>query len=138
MDVVTYSAKDVILTFGEDTITGYADDSFVSIEPNGDGISKKVGCDGEVARAISPDRTYKIKIVLMQTSPSNEVLQKAFAKDRVDRKGVKQLTVEDAVGGFLFSAPAWIVRSTSYSFGKDVGNREWQFDTAQADNGTDY
>ena len=57
--IKTYNPKEVIVTCGTHIVTGYADDSFISIEPNGDGITKKTGCDGEIARSISPDNTYK-------------------------------------------------------------------------------
>lgn len=131
-DITTYNAKDVHITFDNQPIYGFAEDSFVAIEPNTDGITKKVGCDGEVARAIMPDRTYKVRIVLMQTSPCNELLQEAYYKDRETGQGVKSLSVEAPNGMPYFQALAWVVRSTSYSYGKDVGNREWQFDTASA------
>ena len=48
---------------------------------NGDGITKKVGCDGEVARALPTDRTHKVKCVLLQTSDSNSVFQAAYKRD---------------------------------------------------------
>ena len=54
----TYNPKKISMSFGTHMPTGYADDSFVSIEPNGDGITKKVGCDGEIVRSVSPDDTY--------------------------------------------------------------------------------
>ena len=66
--IKTYNPKEVIVTCGTHIVTGYADDSFISIEPNGDGITKKTGCDGEIARSISPDNTYKAKLTLLQTS----------------------------------------------------------------------
>lgn len=130
--VTTYNCKDVHITFGGEAVYGYAEDSFVTIEPNTDGITKKVGCDGEVARAIMPDRTYKVRIVLMQTSPWNEKLQEAYYTDRETGDGIKDLAIEAPNGMPYFQAPAWVVRSTSYGYGKDVGNREWQFDTASA------
>lgn len=62
--IKTYNPKEVTVAAGNHIVTGFADDSFISIEANGDGISKKVGCDGEIVRSVSPDNTYKIKIVL--------------------------------------------------------------------------
>lgn len=66
--IKTYNPKEVVVACGTHIVSGYADDSFISIEPNGDGITKKVGCDGEIARSISPDNTYKVKITLLQNS----------------------------------------------------------------------
>ena len=42
--IKTYNAKEVTIACGSHIVTGVADDSFVSIEPNGEGITKKVGC----------------------------------------------------------------------------------------------
>ncbi len=53
--VKTYAAKEVTISCGSHLCTGVADDSFVSIEPGGDGITYKYGCDGEIARAVSPN-----------------------------------------------------------------------------------
>ena len=78
----TYNPKEVTISCGSHIVTGYADDSFITIEPNGDGITKKVGCDGEIARAVSPDNTYKVKIVLLQTSNSSSFFSKMADLDR--------------------------------------------------------
>ena len=59
--IKTYNPKEVVISAGPHIVTGIADDSFVTIEANGDGITKKVGCDGEIVRAVSPDGTYKVK-----------------------------------------------------------------------------
>ena len=42
--IKTYNPKEVVVACGTHIVSGYADDSFISIEPNGDGITKKVGC----------------------------------------------------------------------------------------------
>lgn len=51
----TYDPRLVTMSFGSHIVTGFADDSHITIEANGDGITKKVGCDGEVARALPTD-----------------------------------------------------------------------------------
>ena len=66
--IKTYNPKEVTVSCGSHIVEGFADDSFITIEFNGDGITKKVGCDGEIARAVSPDDTAKVKIVLLQTA----------------------------------------------------------------------
>ena len=40
--VKTYAAKEVTISLGRHLASGVADDSFVSIEPAGDGITYKV------------------------------------------------------------------------------------------------
>ena len=114
--IKTYNPKEVIVTCGTHIVTGYADDSFISIEPNGDGITKKTGCDGEIARSISPDNTYKVKLTLLQTSDSNSYFS-----------GM------DLKGGLVFSTEAaWCVKKAPVTRGKETNNREWELDTGDA------
>ena len=49
--VKTYNSRQVTISLGTHAVTGVADDSFIVIEPLGDGVSSKSGCDGEVASA---------------------------------------------------------------------------------------
>ena len=53
--VKTYDPKKVLIACGTHSVTGLADDAFVSVEPAGEGVTRKVGCDGEIVRSISPD-----------------------------------------------------------------------------------
>lgn len=132
--VKTYNPKEVIVTLGVHIVTGYADDSFVTVDPNGDGITKKVGCDGEIVRSISPDNTYTVKISLLQSSQTNTFLQKRFNKDQKDGNGLFPILIHDLKGGLLFSSEAaWVAKTASRSFGKEANNREWEIHTSAAE-----
>lgn len=132
--VKTYSSKQVIVTFGAHTVTGYAEDSFVTIEQSGEGTTKVVGCDGEVARSLSPDKTHQVKISLLQTSDSNKYFNKIRRLDVETGEGVMPLMITDLRGGMLFQAPeAWILKDPSRAYGKATQNREWTFDTGSAE-----
>ena len=132
--VKTYNPKEVIITLGVHIVTGYADDSFVSIEPNGDGVTKKVGCDGEIVRSISPDNTYTVKIALLQTSNTNTYLQQRFNKDQKDGDGLFPILIHDLKGGLLFSSEAaWVAKPASRGYGKESSNREWEIHTSAAE-----
>lgn len=125
----TYDAHLVTMSFGSHIVTGFADDSFITIEANGDGITKKVGCDGEVARALPPDRTHKVKCTLLQTSDSNSVFQAAYKRDLDTGEGMAPLLIKDLKGGLLFSSEdAWITKDATRTRGKDTNNNEWEFD----------
>lgn len=52
--VKTYDPKKVLIACGTHSVTGLADDAFVSVEPAGEGVTKKVGCDGEIVRSNQP------------------------------------------------------------------------------------
>ena len=74
--VTTYNPKKVTCSLGRHIASGFADDSFISVDPAGDGTSYVVGADGEIARSIDPSSVYLVKISLLQASPTNSYLQK--------------------------------------------------------------
>ena len=86
--IKTYNPKEVTIALGNHIVAGYADDSFITIDPNGDGVTKKVGCDGEIVRSISPDDTYIVKLTVLQTSETNSFLQNRFKQDRQTGDGM--------------------------------------------------
>ena len=131
--IKTYNPKEVTVSCGSHIVEGFADDSFISIEPNGDGITKKVGCDGEIARAVSPDDTYKVKIVLLQTSDTSSFFSKMLDMDRDTGEGMFPILIKDLKGGEVFSTEAaWVVKKSPLNRGKDTNNREWELDTGSA------
>lgn len=131
--IKTYNPKEVVVVCGTHIVSGYADDSFISIEPNGDGITKKVGCDGEIARSISPDNTYKVKITLLQNSDSNSFFSNIADYDRATGNGLFPVLIKDLRGGLLFATEAaWVIKKSPATRGKETNNREWEIDTASA------
>lgn len=131
--IKTYNPKEVVASIGSHIITGYADDSFITIEPSGDGITMKVGCDGEVARAVSPDNTFKVKIALLQTSDSNAYFDQMADRDRDTGDGMEPLLIKDLKGGLVFSTEAaWVTKKASVTRGKETNNREWELQTGDA------
>lgn len=131
--VRTYNPKEVVIACGSHIVTGIADDSFISIEANGDGITKKVGCDGEIARAVSPDNTYKVKISLLQTSDSNAFFSNMVDVDRDTGNGIFPILIKDLKGGQVFSTEsAWVTKKAPFARGKETNNREWEIDTGDA------
>lgn len=128
--VKTYNPQEVTVALGSHIVTGYADDSFVTIDPNDDGVTKKIGCDGEIVRSISPDDTYIVKLSLLQTSDTNSFLQKKVKMDRKNGNGTFAILVKDLKGGLVFSCDqAWPKGSASRGYGKEAGNREWELHT---------
>lgn len=132
-EVKTYNPKEIIASFGSHMVSGYAEDSFITIDPNGDTVTKKVGVDGEIVRSISTDKTYIVKISLMQTSKTNTFLQEKLQQDRDTGDGVFPVLIKNLKGGLLFEAEcAWSKGTPSRSFGKEAGTREWEIHTGEA------
>jgi hypothetical protein len=125
-----YSCKKVIVICGTRRITGFADDSFLEIEPHGDGTEKVVGCGGETARSFDPDNTYGVNITLMQTSDDVAWLQRRYDLDRNTGRGDFPIIVQNLMGGELFTAPfAWVKNDPTHEFAKTAGNRQIELDT---------
>lgn len=132
--VKTYNAKEVTISCGSHMVTGLADDSFVSIESGGDGITYKYGCDGEIARAVSPNNTFLIKIALLQTSDSNSFFQRQHNIDMsAGGDGTFPIMIKDLRGGLLCQADqAWVTKPAGRGRGKETTNNEWEIQTGEA------
>ena len=57
--VTTYNPKKITLALGNHIASGFADDSFIVIEPAGDGNSYVAGADGEVCVSGSVIHLYR-------------------------------------------------------------------------------
>ena len=131
--VKTYAAKEVKISCGNHLVTGLADDSFVSIEAAGDGVTMKYGCDGEIARAVSPNNTFLVKITVLQPSDSNTFFQSNFNRDQAKGDAIFPIMVKDLRNGLLFQADqAWVTKPASRVRGKDTNNNEWEIQTGEA------
>ena len=123
----TYNSKKVTIACGSHIVTGYAEDSFVTIDETGDGVSSVAGADGEVARSVSPDPRKTVKISLIQNSSSNAFFQRQYNRDKSDGSGTFALLIKDLTDGTIFSADtAWVNKLPSFSRGKTVGTMDWE------------
>jgi hypothetical protein len=131
--VKTYNPKEVLISFGIHAVTGVAEDSFINLEKNGDGITDVIGCDGEQIRSLDPDDTWNITLTLLQESVTNAWLQNRHDQDRLDGLGMFPVTIKDLRGGLLFSCEqAWVTIAAAHPFGKTAQNREWTLRTGEA------
>jgi hypothetical protein len=127
--VKTYMCKKVLLSCGSHSVSGFADDSFVSVEANGDGIAKQVGCDGEIVRSIDPDETYKLKVTLQQTSDSVDFFQKMYDRDQSTGEAMFPVLLTDLKGSVIFqSDQMWVTNKPNRTYGKAAQNIEVQLD----------
>ena len=131
--VKTYNCRQVTIALGTHAVSGLAEDSFITIEQKGDGITSKTGCDGEVVRAVDPNEQYTIKLAVSQLSATNKYLQTQYEKDKKNGDGLFSVLIKDLKGGVKFSASsAWVIKQPSRVWGKDTNNREWEIETGPA------
>ncbi len=130
MATKTYNPKKVLVSFAGRILTGFADGSFITVSRNGDSFTLAVGSDGEAARAANADRSGTVALTLMQTSQSNDQLSNLLATDELSNLGTGALFIKDASGRTLVSAvEAWIRKPADVEFSKELGGREWTFET---------
>ena len=127
MAVKTYNPKKVTCSLGRHIVSGYADDSMITVEFAGDGTSYVAGADGEIVRSIDPTVIFKLKLAVQQTSSTNAYLQKMFDKDRKDGSGTFSVNINDLLGKEKFTGDvAWVTKPASFVRGKTQNNREWE------------
>lgn len=127
MDVYTYDPNQIKIACGNHVVTGVAEDSFVTIDPHGDGFQVTVGCYGDVNRAIPTDKSQTLKISLLQNSTTNKFFEAMHAKDREDGTGYFPIIIKDLMGNETFSSDyAFVNDYASKGYGKQQTNREWE------------
>lgn len=123
----TYNPKKVTIALGSHIVTGYAEDTFITISETGDGVTSTCGCDGEVVASVSPDPRHTIKVSVLQTSPTHQYLTNKYQQMKAGGNGTFPVLVKDIIGGDIFSADtAWVVKKPDWVRGKAANSREWE------------
>lgn len=131
--IMTYNSSKVKIALGSHAVTGYAEDSFVVIEPIDGGVTSKAGCDGEIVRSVDPNERFTVKLTLLASSPTHKFLLNKYKQDKKDGTGLFPILVNDLTGKEKFSAnKAWVTKIPSNTKGKESKNKEWTIETGQA------
>lgn len=136
-----YDPLGVLMTFSGPgfriLFTGFMDGTFIEGQRDEDAFSKKTGATGDVARVKNRNRGGSIKVVLMQTSPTNAQLSALHTLGEsipltiadVGQIQVKSLT--DITR--LHATHAWIKKVAAAPYAKELSGREWTFDCETLD-----
>lgn len=125
--LTTYNSKKVTCSLGNHIVTGYAEDSFITVDPAGEGTTYVVGADGEMARSVDPNKAFVLKLSLLQASESNSFLQQQYDKDSDEGTGTFPVNISDILGNEQFTGGvAWVAKPASWGRGKAQGTREWE------------
>ncbi|WP_313579961.1 phage structural protein [Lacrimispora sp.] len=132
--VGTYNPKKVTMALGRHIASGFADDSFISIEFQGDGTTSVTGADGEIIRSIDPNSQAIVKLVLLQSSTTNKFLIEQHYKDKESGEGVFPVSIKDLLGKTSFSASvAWVPKLATRAYGKAANMVEWEIHTGASE-----
>ena len=125
--VHTYNPKKVTCALGPHIVTGFADDSMISVESVGDGTTVVQGADGEIVRSVDPSTLYTLKLTVQQTSATNAFLQSKCDQDKEQGDGTFNVIIKDIWSEDQFTAAtAWVTKPATFQRGKTQQNREWE------------
>jgi hypothetical protein len=128
----TYDPKSVKVLVAGFPITGYADGDFVTIEPSGEDYTMTTGADGEVTRVKQNNFAGTITLTLQASSGANDILNSLRVIDVRTGVGQVPISVVDLFGTSKANArQAWVRVRPTMTFGRDLGTREWIFDTGR-------
>jgi hypothetical protein len=119
----------ISVAVGGAIMSGFAPDSIVEIEQETEDFGDEVGADGGVTRYKTTDKRATVRIYLMSTSDSNDLLS---AINNADRKatngaGIVSIQIRDQNGRSLYNAAeAWIKKPPTVSFKRGVQERVWE------------
>lgn len=130
----TYAPNQVslILTHGATgivhTVTGFSEDSIVSIERNAETFTMYRGADDTKTRIYNSDSSATITVPLQQTSNSNDIFTLLYEYDRVrlNSDGLFSIQIKDLTGRSLYySDEAYIAIVPNSAFSNNMELREW-------------
>ena len=124
-----YDPDLVDVLVGGAPLSGFVEDTFVTIEPDGDDFIEVPGVDGDLTRSKVLCRRATVTFHLMSTSRSNGSLSslRQGDLDNPGGAGVVSFMVRDRNGVSLCtSSKAWISKAATITYGKQATPREWK------------
>jgi len=126
-----YNAKDVHVIVGARVLSGFDENSKVTVARSNDSYAKITGVDGETTRSKINDNSGEITLQLMRSSDDNDFLSELAIRDELSGDGVVTVTIKDQNGTTLhFTPSAWIRKPPDDAVEKEANAREWIFDCA--------
>lgn len=128
----TYDPAEHLLSFFGIPLTAFGPDTFIDAARAEDGYKMTVGAGGEVARSRSRNRTGRVTITLLASSPENDLMMQVALTDELTGGGIGALFLKDRIGTSVLHADnAWIAKIPDMKRAKEVGVAEWAIDCAQ-------
>lgn len=128
-----YAPKDVVVSFDGVNITGFSEDSMISVTRNDDMVSEVVGAQGDLQLTVNHNNTGEITFTLLQNSPSNLNFEEYFMAEQGDNfSTISMITIAvPSVGLTISCSNAYMKSIPDFTFGSDNNDREWMFGCAE-------
>lgn len=112
-------------------LSGFSEDSIVSIERASQSFSLYVGADNTTTRVFNANNAANITLTLAQTSESNDVLSGLYNSDVNNLSGLFSIMVKDTSGrSYYFAEEAYIGTIPTSGFANSMQTREWVISAA--------
>lgn len=138
--IATYSPEDVKVVLSKDNFTfivsGYAEDSMVSIARASETFAMYVSADNQMTRQYKSNTAATVTLSLNQGSVANDVLSQLYTNDKNSRNssGLFEIQIMDMSGRSRFSSnQAFISVVPDVSYANSIQTREWQIVCASTD-----
>lgn len=138
----TYSFKDVqaaitgpggVINLGDGS---GASDEGITIDPSADVDIMTMGADGSGQHSLVADKSGRLVVRLLKTSPTNALLSAmlAFQRSSAAQHGQNTITIVDSNRGDVITArQAAFAKQPPLQYGKEAGMVEWEFNAVQID-----
>lgn len=107
-----------------------ASDEGITIQPNGEIDELTIGADGFAMHALVADKSGKISVSLLKTSPTNLLLSTMVAFQRTSGANFGQnvITIMNSASGDIISASqVAFAKIPEVKYGKQAGTITWEF-----------
>jgi hypothetical protein len=139
---ISYSFQDVVAALvGPGGVVSFgngsgATEEGIQIDPTGEINTMTIGADGYGQHALSADRSGKVTVKLLKTSPFNAVLMALynFQTASAGSHGQNTITIADKQRGDTITCQQCaFVKAPQLGYGKDALALEWVFDVIRID-----
>lgn len=116
---------------------GVADEG-ISIDPTNEMNTMVVGADGSGMHSLHADKSGRLVVRLLKTSPTNALLMAmlAFQRSSGATHGQNTISIVDSNRGDAITAQqVAFTKVPSLNYGKEAGMIEWEFSAVKIDNG---
>lgn len=142
MAKLTYSFKDIQAAIvGPGGIINLGDGSGpstegITVDPAGDINTMTVGADGSAMHSLSADRSGRVTVRFLKTSPTNALLMAmyTFQISSGSSHGQNTLTITDSNRGDVMTCQqVAFKKAPALTYATEAGMVEWEFDAGRID-----
>lgn len=123
----TYSPQDVTVVMDGHQVVGFVDGTFLTIElPQEEQFKIRRAADGTTHRSYHPITGVYLRLVLAQSSPSNDFLDGMLKSDTSSLQSFFSIMLKDANGSSSLQAnECFVAKAPNMTFGTSIEEREW-------------